>query len=185
MRDPYERRYVYVADSGVEGAGEGLWAREKILQGQACALFNGVRQHRLWGCTAMSMSLPWSDYRIGCGEDLDLDILPCHVSTINYKATLAHKTCTSFTPNCHFSQFWHPRFGKIMAVIADKDISRGEEIFVCYNYVIGQAPEWYQEQWFTHVRKILLWTEERLHRWSDKMGLARQNIPPPEDKNRF
>ena len=182
VRDPYEARYVYVAESGIEGAGEGLWAKTSLMAGQVCSLFNGVRQHHLWGSSAMTDNKPWSDYRIGCQKDLDLDILPEHISTTNYRATLAHKTSTSFTPNCHFAQFWHPRFGLIMSIVADRDIMAGEEIFVCYNYVMALAPAWYQEQWFKHLREELRWTEEQIHSWAARMnklnGLT-VNIPPP------
>ena len=45
-RDLYEDRHVYVAPSGVAGAGEGLWAKCFIAAGQMCAIFNGVRNHR-------------------------------------------------------------------------------------------------------------------------------------------
>ena len=33
----------------------------------------------------------WSDYRIGCSKELDLDILPHQVSLQSYSATLGHK----------------------------------------------------------------------------------------------
>ena len=182
VRDPYEKRYVYVKESGVALAGEGLWAKTGVRTGQVCALFNGVRQHHLWGCAAMADNQPWSDYRIGCEKDMDLDILQQHISTHSYRATIAHKTCTSFTPNSHFAQFWHPRFGLIMSIVADRDIMAGEEIFVCYNYAMALAPDWYQDQWFKHVRDELKWTEEQIHSWAGRMynlnGLS-INVPPP------
>ena len=183
VRDPYEKRYVYVAESGVPLAGEGLMAKTCIMAGQVCSLFNGVRQHHLWGCPAMADNLPWSDYRLGCEKDVDLDILPEHTATHSYRATLAHKTCTSFTPNSHFAQFWHPRFGLIMSIVADRDIKAGEEVFVCYNYVMALAPVWYQEQWFIHLREELQWTEQQIYSWAGKMnklnGLT-VDIPPPD-----
>ena len=67
LRDPYEKRYVYVQDSAVPFAGEGLYAKTGIKAGKVCALFNGVRQHHLWG----GGDLPWSDYRISCEKGLD------------------------------------------------------------------------------------------------------------------
>ena len=45
-RDLYESRYVFVRQSAVAGAGEGLWAKCGISDGQVCALFNGVRLYR-------------------------------------------------------------------------------------------------------------------------------------------
>jgi len=189
VRDPYEKRYVYVKDSQVPFAGEGLWAKTGILAGQVCTLFNGVRQHLLWGSTAMSCKQDWSDYRISCGKDLNLDIQQAHISTHNYRATLAHKTCHSFTPNCHFAQFWHPRFGLIMSIVADRDILVGEEIFVSYNYVIAKAPEWYHEQWFKHLREELEWSEQQIHSWAGRMyklnGLNIDIPAPHRNTNRF
>ena len=33
----------------------------------------------------------WSDYRIGCSKEIDLDILPQQISLDTYSATLGHK----------------------------------------------------------------------------------------------
>ena len=33
----------------------------------------------------------WSDYRIGCSKEIDLDILPQQISLDSYSATLGHK----------------------------------------------------------------------------------------------
>ena len=119
---------------------------------------------------------------------MDLDIKQDHIDTHNYRATLAHKTCHSFTPSCHFAQFWHPRFGLIMSVVADRDIKGGEELFVSYNYAIAQAPDWYQEQWFEHLREDLEWSEQQIHSWACRTynlnGLALVIPPPSRDTNR-
>ena len=165
LRDPYEKRYVYVKESEVPFAGEGLWAKTAIKEGRVCALFNGVRHNHQRGGT----DLPWSDYRISCEKGVDLDIQPVHVSTDNYRATLGHKTCHSFSPNCDFAQFWHPRHGLIMSIVATRDIRPGEELYASYNYVIAMAPDWYQEQWFRHVREELSWSEQQIQAWARKM----------------
>jgi len=44
------------------------------------------------------------------------------------------------------------RFGKIMSVVAVKNIKVGQEIFVNYNYTVSMAPEWYKKLWFEHLR---------------------------------
>ena len=119
----------------------------------------------MWG----GGDLAWSDYRISCEKGLDLDIYAEHMSTTNYRATLAHKTCHSFTPNSGFAQFWHPRFGLIMSIVANRDIRAGEEIFVSYNYVIATAPEWYQDQWFSHLRHELQWSVQQIRACAKKM----------------
>ena len=150
LRDPFECRYVFVSQSrSGAGAGEGLFAKTDLARGQLCALFNGVRQRRL---TGQYFHQPdWSDYRIGCGAETDLDILPGQERLENYRATLAHKVCHSFNNNCSFAQFWHPRFGNIMSVVAATDIKAGEELCVCYNYKLDSAPDWYLQLWAQHT----------------------------------
>ena len=101
LRDPSEVRLVYVASSSVAGAGEGLWAKTDIISGQMVALFNGVRQRQFYYGARSAQD--WSDYRISCHTDLDLDILAEHVSLEKYSATLGHKG-NQRTPG-HCNQF--------------------------------------------------------------------------------
>jgi len=187
LRDPYEKRYVYVKESQVPLAGEGLWAKTDIKAGQLVALFNGVRQRHLWG--VMSHELAWSDYRINCEKEVDLDILDEHIPIENYRATLGHKACHSFNNNASFAQLWHPRFGLIMSVVAKEDILAGEEVFVTYNYTIAKSPEWYRLQWFNHLREELEWSEQKIYSWSlkeyRKSGLSVEIPPPSRDSDRF
>ena len=55
--------------------------------------------------------------------------------------------------NARFEDCEHPRYGMITCVIADKEIEKGEEIFVDYGYPRGEFPwdhPWYHEaktQW--------------------------------------
>ena len=44
------------------------------------------------------------------------------------------------------------RFGNIMSVVSTRDISAGEEIYVCYNYKLHQAPIWYRNLWILHCQ---------------------------------
>ena len=187
VRDPYEERYVYVKTSQVPFAGEGLWAKSKISKGQVVAFFNGVRQRHL--CGVKSVKVSWSDYRISCEKDLDLDIQTQDERIKDYCATLAHKTCHSFNPNSCFAQCWHPRFGLIMSVVAKRDISPGEEIFVSYNYSLATAPSWYQVMWFRHIREELDWSEQKIHSWLMKIfrqtGEVVAMIPPTRESPRL
>ena len=63
-----------------------------------------------------------------------------------------------------------------MSIVATRDIRPGEELYASYNYVIAMAPDWYQEQWFRHVREELRWSEQQIQAWARKMhrinGLA-------------
>ena len=79
-----------------------------------------------------------------------------------YCGSLAHKTCHSFTPNTDFQPCWNPRFGRIMSVVATRDISEGEELFVNYNYKLVYAPPWYQQQWFHHATTNLGWSQLKI-----------------------
>ena len=102
-------RHVFVRESQIPFAGEGLWAKTDIKVtyfrvdfrqlpinlnlseqgGNLVALFNGVKQRQIWGVASQTKG--WSDYRICWGKEMDLDILPEHISLENYRATLAHK----------------------------------------------------------------------------------------------
>jgi len=163
LPEPYEQRYVYVADSQTEGAGEGLWVKTDIRAGQIAAVFNGLRQRDLPG--VKSGSKTWSDYRISCNKEIDLDIGKKEESLSNYRATLAHKCCHSFKPNSHFAQFWHPMYGLVMSIVATRDLVAGEEIFVSYNYALEKAPEWYQAIWFAHLREDQGLSEQEIYEW--------------------
>ena len=56
-----QARYVYVSQSSVCGAGEGLMARTEIREGQVVAFFNGVRRHQVHADFSTEMD---SDYVI-------------------------------------------------------------------------------------------------------------------------
>ena len=43
LPDPYESRHVYVRQSRIKGAAEGLFAKTDLSEGQVCCFYNGVR----------------------------------------------------------------------------------------------------------------------------------------------
>ena len=49
----------------------------------------------------------------------------------------------SFTPNCEFDLFDHPRFGIVHCVVTLADVVRGQELSVNYGYRLSTAPLWY------------------------------------------
>jgi len=187
QRDPYEMRHVFVKNSEIPFAGEGLWAKTDIKKGSLVALFNGVKQRQIWGVSCQQKA--WSDYRICCDKEMDLDILPEHVSLDNYQATLAHKTCHSFDFNAHFEPLWHPRFGKIMSIVSNFDIKAGKEVLANYNYSLSRSPDWYREAWFKHLRDVLQWSEEKIYSWVQReirnSGIYVEMIPPSKDSDRY
>ena len=86
-------------------------------------------------------------------HNLCVDVPPAYSSLEIYRATLGHKACHHFQlRNSAFEEFEHPRFGRIMSVVAVKDIKEGEEIFVSYNYSLPLSPPWYQHLWFSHCQ---------------------------------
>jgi len=153
LADEYESEMVYVKQSRIPYAGEGLYAARDIEEGQLVCLFNGNRIAKVnnkscikWGDEG------WSDFRLTLDKSTDLDIPEESQTTNNYCATLGHKACHSFSDrNAMFNEFEHPRFGAIMSVIATKDIHQDDEVLVSYNYTICHAPPWYQEQWVLHL----------------------------------
>ena len=48
----------------------------------------------------------------------------------------------SFTPNCEFDLFDHPRFGVVHCVVTLADLRMGEELSVNYGYRLSIAPLW-------------------------------------------
>ena len=44
LEDPYEEKTVYVAESALDNAGEGLFLRRDLVIGEMAALYNGVRK---------------------------------------------------------------------------------------------------------------------------------------------
>ena len=63
-----QARYVYVSQSSVGGAGEGLIARTDIKQGQVVAFFNGVRRHQVHADFSTDLD---SDYVINLRLELN------------------------------------------------------------------------------------------------------------------
>ena len=106
-------------------------------------------------------------HRITLDKSVDLDVGPEYQQTSDYRATLGHKACHSFDcKNSVFQEFEHPRFGRIMSVVAARDIQQGQEIFVSYNYSVPLAPPWYQQLWFHYATAALGWSRQKLEDWA-------------------
>ena len=186
--DPFEQLTVYTAKSSVaRDAGEGLFAKRDIPTGGLVALFNGVRQRD--PVLTSRLPLDFSDYRITLGRDVSLDI-PDKWSNLNaYRATLGHKCCHSFKFNARFVELYHPRFGPIMSIVAVSPIRTNQEVLVSYNYRICQAPTWYVNLWFKHLREDQNLSEDTLvsmARKESRLGGFPVNVPPPDrNSNRF
>ena len=178
--DLYEERTVRVAESSVPGAGEGLFARRRLSSGDLVCLFSGSKIYK--DNTRRSLQFgdeEWSDFRITLDKSVDLDIGPEYRSCHQYRATLGHKACHHFQlRNSAFQEFEHPRFGRIMSIVAVRDIEEDEEIFVSYNYSLPLSPPWYQDLWFSHCRdkglakeRILELVTREVGRWGVSMEI--------------
>ena len=64
-----------------------------------------------------------------------IDIPPEANTVEKYSVTLGHKSNHNFKNNAVFKRFnLHPVLGLIMSVVAIKDIPKGAEVFLDYNY---------------------------------------------------
>jgi hypothetical protein len=50
-----------------------------------------------------------------------------------------------FDGNTEFDIVLHPVYGPSACIVAKKPITKGEELYVSYNYRIKWAPDWYKE----------------------------------------
>ncbi|KAK1175227.1 histone-lysine N-methyltransferase SETD7 [Acipenser oxyrinchus oxyrinchus] len=150
LPDPYESERVYVADSLIAGAGEGLFAKTEAESNTVMAFYNGVRitheavDSRDWSLNSNTISLD---------EDVVLDVPEPYNNIKKYSASLGHKANHSFTPNCIYDPFVHPRFGPIKCIRTLRAVESDEELMVAYGYdhrLLGKSgpevPEWYKQE---------------------------------------
>ena len=156
QRDPYENQMIEVMGSGLDMAGEGVFAKKDLLPEIVVAFYNGVRIP----ADAGDEDDNWEDcsYRIFVEIDEDATDIECenrermdmpeeYRSLDKYCATLAHKINHSFNPNCRFGKFHHPIFGPIPSVITTQFIPKGTELFCYYKYLLDDCPQWYADLW--------------------------------------
>ncbi|XP_056143031.1 histone-lysine N-methyltransferase SETD7 [Lampris incognitus] len=150
LPDPYESQKVFVADSLIKGAGQGLFAKTDAEPNTVMAFYNGVRithsevDSRDWALNGNTISLD---------EDTVIDVPQPFDQMVNYCASLGHKANHSFTPNCKYDPFVHPRFGPIKCIRTLKAVQKDEELTVAYGYdheCAGnngpEAPAWYKQE---------------------------------------
>jgi len=160
--DPQEKKQVYVATSERAGAGEGLFARRKFLPGELVSYFSGkktVEEEMFFDNMTAVEEEDAASYYFGLAdncpdwwgvpEDQVLDIPQEMRSTIQFRTTLGHKTNAAFFDerNAEFSTVRHPVLGPIVCLVARRDIARGEEVLVNYNYDLEGAALWYRKEY--------------------------------------
>ena len=156
--DPYEGGSVFVSRSSISpDAGEGLYAKRNVGNGELISFYNGIRLQKRKNGHKQNGFKKWSEFRIALSNSEDLDVPSEYTSVERYRATLGHKACHSFgdKSNSKFENFYHPRFGHIMALVASRDIAAAEEILVNYRYKdVNGAPTWYKNLWHQYKAAV-------------------------------
>ncbi|XP_013885424.1 histone-lysine N-methyltransferase SETD7 isoform X2 [Austrofundulus limnaeus] len=150
LPDPYESQRVFVAESLIRGAGQGLFAKTDVGPETVMAFYNGVRithsevDGRDWALNGNTISLD---------EETVIDVPQPFDQMEKYCASLGHKANHSFSPNCRYEPFVHPRFGPIKCIRTSRAVQRDEELTVLYGYdheSTGgsgpEAPDWYKKE---------------------------------------
>ena len=148
--DLYEQERVYVAMSGIPSAGEGLFARVNLPEGEVVSFYNGVRiaheevDERDWS---------ENEYTIALCDEVVLDVPKEFSSLKKYCATLGHKANHSNMPNCEYALYDHPRFGKIKCIKTICSVKKDQELTCDYAYdhknlLTGQddLPYWFNSK---------------------------------------
>ena len=111
LEDTHDAKTVYVAESSIPGAAEGVFLRRDLTKGSLAAIYNGVRM------TTREARKRKEDrksmYRIHGWGDTVLNVPPAFVDTRNYSASIGHKVNHAKVPNSEFRFLWHPRFGQM------------------------------------------------------------------------
>ena len=101
-----------------------------------------------------------NDNTISLDENTVIDVPSNYSSLTTYCASLGHKANHSFEPNCKYSLFQHPYFGKIKCICTIKCVQASEELTVAYGYDhngLGcnqaDAPQWYKDGLTKHKSK--------------------------------
>ena len=99
LMDPLDHRNVYIAESGVNNSGEGMFARRAILAGEAVALYAGTLVLDEDALFRDNMTEAESDDAhknlLSYDDHHSLNLPPKYVSIIAYRASLGHKASRS------------------------------------------------------------------------------------------
>ena len=171
IHDPYESKTVEVKDSLIPDAGKGLFTRKHVSKGTVIAYFAGV--------AVDSSSLTQSEYSISwlAGAGLDIPV-PLRAS---YCATLGHKACHSFAPNCEYSWAAHPRWGRIRAVVSLRSLEPGEEVLTDYKYSYHKSPQWYRDDLNTFLINNFNMAQSEITDYIQRIGSSKNKENPLAD----
>ena len=142
QQDPYERDRVECRVSGLENAGEGVFAVTDIAEDTVACFYHGL--YLLPGQASSDENSDYQIYLDWCAAPHSpaLDI-PAEAYT-QYKASLGHKVNHSWQPNCIYTKFQHPVFGHTaLAIRTIRRVGKGEELTAHYRYDPEACPDWY------------------------------------------
>lgn len=166
VMDPYEEKSIYFAESSIPTAEHGLFANRIFSPGDLVSYYSGQKtylQNILRKNMTREQKEVASAYNFGLGkyspqhwgypDNLIIDIGLAYRNASNYRTTLAHKANHKFAEkNGVYDVVDHPVVGGIACIVAAREIDIGDEIFVDYNYDLGQGvPEWYRDALNHHV----------------------------------
>ena len=150
LPDAYEQERVHVCPSLIPNAGEGLFARRNLSEGEVVSFYNGVR---LSHTEVDSKEWTQNSNTISLDDSTVLDVPSEYTSTSRYCATLAHKANHSSYPNSQYAEFSHPRFGEIKCISTLRVVEEGEELTCDYDYThkcgttgLDDLPDWFVRQ---------------------------------------
>lgn len=136
----------------VAAAGEGLFAKINLPSDTVVAIYAGqlvdqdIVDARDWALNSNTLTYDEDD-------ELSVDVPAPYDSTTQYCASLGHKVNSTFSRaaiNCVYSTCYHPVFGVVRCIQTVKDVSEGDELYVCYGFELGtvnndRLSDWYRQ----------------------------------------
>jgi histone-lysine N-methyltransferase SETD7 len=142
LPDPYEQDRIYVQDSRLPGAQEGMFAKRVIKSDEIVAWYSG---HKLPIALVDRRKWDLNSNTISVSDDTCIDVPAPYDKTNVYCASSGHKANHAFFPNAKFELVFHPRFGLIKSVKTIRQIEKDEEILADYGYQQKEGPLWYRK----------------------------------------
>ena len=159
IMDPHEKKSVYVDQSFIPRAKEGLFALRKFLPGDLISYLGGIKTFEE---NFLLPDMTWEErkdaasyyYYLGVNtpfwwgypDQIVIDIPGKWRDKAEYRTTLAHKVNHKFEKtNAFLETVHHPVLGALGCLVAKTKIDENAEIYIDYEYDIKAAPQWYKD----------------------------------------
>jgi hypothetical protein len=175
VRDAYEERLTYLAQSTVAAAGEGVFARVDLPPNRIVAFYVGFvfrnrEEMELYaeryvrnGSLSAEERRHSVKYQISVlVMDKDSMDIPLELDVAGaWHPGVGHKLNNAFEheTNCRFHATEHPRHGVIIGILTSKPIKKDEELFVDYGYRKEKFP--YDFDWYHKAKKEFMKKQNR------------------------